>query len=270
MATNYTNAQYPRDSLAYTEASATNTDYEEARPSTSPRSAASDVQLVPATAAASSSSGHQQGSSSAASPLSSGGSKRQFWTRRRRIFCFVCLGLIFVIAAVMIPVLIYVILPNIVQTGELSIRLSAANFTQVTNDTVAFNLDMNIGNAGAPPYGHFLLQRPQCAIQWKRCAHCSQTQEFLQSLWRYLSHPGTLLAQSRPRGMDAVQQGLVLNRDFTWTISADVRVVVFNPITVAASMTKRPLGAQAFNNFNQGTNSPLTPRSAQSISLDPT
>ncbi|KAJ3219500.1 hypothetical protein HDU67_000913 [Dinochytrium kinnereticum] len=246
-------ANMPRESFAPTEATSTvSDDYEySGAPRSPPSQAPSEVQLVPA-AAVSSSSGNQQGSSSAASPLSSGGSKRQFWTRRRRIFCFVCLGFIFVLAAVMIPVLIYVILPNIVQ-GNLNnskFDFTSANFETFNDSSVGFDLDINLSNAGPLPMdisffsdltvqynGRDILTVPKPSGQYKVSGGVAQIKG------KYVA------AVNDKEAWKEYNKNLVLNSDFTWLMSADVRVVVFNPITVAATMSKRPLGARGFDNF---------------------
>ncbi|KAI9324786.1 hypothetical protein DFJ73DRAFT_231748 [Zopfochytrium polystomum] len=94
-----------------------------------------------AAAAATSSSGSGSGGQvQSSSQLTPGqGVKRTFWTRRRRIVCFVCAGIVFIIAAVMIPVVIWVILPRVVQLainnssfGVNSVQLSAPTTSSFT------------------------------------------------------------------------------------------------------------------------------------------
>ncbi|KAJ3100064.1 hypothetical protein HDU97_002500 [Phlyctochytrium planicorne] len=262
-------SSYPRESFAPTEATASEVEYgAPARATTATSNATSsarpysDVQVIPATAA-SSSSGNQQNSSSAASPLSSGGSKRQFWTRRRRIFCFVCLGLIFVLAAILIPVMIYVILPNAVQ-GNLNrsrFVFQDAKFTDLGSDKVKFDLTMTLEDAGALPLDISFESPLTIVYEDKTILSLPPPGNKV-----YVRNGPAKISESfdatikDQAGWKSFSEKLITNRDFTWFVSADVKVVVFSPITVAATLTNRPLGTLAFDNFKNGDTTGLTPQ----------
>ncbi|KAJ3317816.1 hypothetical protein HDU76_001045 [Blyttiomyces sp. JEL0837] len=254
----------PIDSMALTEASSAADEYEVtpseiATPHPAAAMEAGSAGTPVAAAAASSSSGNR-GSSSAASPLSSGGSKRQFWTRRRKIFCFVCMGVVFVIAAVMIPVLIYVILPNIVQLNinNSKVTLNKASITNPTETGFTVDLDTTFSNAGS--FQANLAWDSDIVLMYK-----TQTIATIAKPGSSVSISGgggsfvqtglqaKFISQDQLANFNKFAQDLVNDPNFTWTMSANVIVTVLGAIRISAKVDNKPVDGTGFNGFKGTT-----------------
>ncbi|KAJ3279250.1 hypothetical protein HK104_001617 [Borealophlyctis nickersoniae] len=78
------------------------------------------------------------------------GARPGFWTRRKRNGCFICLAIVIILVAILVPVLIKVVHPKIAQDSLNSAKLqfTSMNLTKLSNDAFTLNVALKVEDAG--------------------------------------------------------------------------------------------------------------------------